>query len=139
MGGFDEPFYLAPQENQPGEIRFTKDYLRSALHEIAHWCVAGKERRKQDDFGYWYAPDGRDQAQQQEFYKVELLPQTYEKSFCVALGIPFDVSLDNLSGETDGADNFRNAVEQRHSKLQQSGFPKRVELWRNALKNKFGR
>ncbi len=36
------------------------DFFASALHEISHWCVAGKARREQVDFGYWYCPDGRD-------------------------------------------------------------------------------
>lgn len=133
VGGFDEPFYLAPRQDQHGEIRFTKDYLRSALHEVAHWCVAGKDRRQQDDFGYWYAPDGRNSQQQQEFYKVEVLPQTYEKSFCEALGIPFDVSLDNLTGESTGAETFKVKVDERYQQLKESGFPPRVRQWRDAL------
>jgi elongation factor P hydroxylase len=133
VGGFDEPFYLAPTESHCGEVRFTKDYLRSALHEIAHWCVAGEERRARNDFGYWYAPDGRDQDQQNEFFHVEVLPQTYEKSFCEALGIHFEVSLDNLRGEPVGAEAFKVSVEERFRALKDSGFPPRVQQWREAL------
>ena len=39
-------------------IYFARGFYSSALHEIAHWLVAGKERRKLEDFGYWYEPDG---------------------------------------------------------------------------------
>jgi len=46
IGGFDEPFYLAPKEGNKAEIQFTHDYIRSALHELAHWCTAGAERKK---------------------------------------------------------------------------------------------
>lgn len=133
VGGFDEPFYVAPTAIKAGEIRFTKDYVRSALHEIAHWCVAGRERRRQDDFGYWYAPDGRSNAQQQVFYTVEVQPQAYEMYFCRCLGIPFDVSMDNLTGDVEGEDAFRASVHTRHDELSQSGFPPRVKAWGEAL------
>ena len=78
VGGFDEPFYLAFRADGPAEIRFTRDYTGSALHELAHWCVAGEARRRQDDYGYWYAPDGRTNAQQQQFFQVEVTPQAVE-------------------------------------------------------------
>ena len=58
MGGFDEPLYLPEDGDKPAVIRYTKDYYRSVLHELAHWCVAGRERRKLEDYGYWYVPDG---------------------------------------------------------------------------------
>ena len=58
-GGADEPVY---RPGNPHRICYTRDYFRSALHEIAHWCVAGPRRRRLDDYGYWYAPDGRDAA-----------------------------------------------------------------------------
>ena len=59
---------------QPGALNrivFTHDYFASALHEVAHWCVAGPERRRLTDYGYWYAPDGRTEKQQMEFERVE--------------------------------------------------------------------
>ena len=36
--------------------------FNSALHEISHWTIAGKERRLLADLGYWYAPDGRTES-----------------------------------------------------------------------------
>ena len=63
IGGATEPYY---QPGSPHRIYFRADYVRSALHEVAHWCVAGRRRRQLPDYGYWYSPDGRDAEQQQE-------------------------------------------------------------------------
>ena len=127
VGGYDEPLYRAPVGGGDAEIRFTRDYERSALHELAHWCVAGSARRLQDDYGYWYAPDGRDAAQQQLFYRVEVRPQAIEKHFCHALGIPFDVSADNLDNpQVEGLAEFRRAVDAQFRRFQAGGLPSRA-------------
>jgi len=127
LGGFDEPFYRAPVDDAPAEIRFTRDYQRSALHELAHWCVAGSDRRLQDDYGYWYAPDGRDAARQQLFFKVEIRPQAIEKHFCTALGVPFEVSTDNLDNpDVHGLADFRRKVDARFDAYAVTGLPARA-------------
>ncbi|MCL4159214.1 UNVERIFIED_CONTAM: hypothetical protein GTU68_012974, partial [Idotea baltica] len=72
VGGFDEPFYKAHQGDGAALVCYRDDYASSALHEVAHWCIAGSERRKQDDFGYWYNPDGRNVEQQRNFEEVEV-------------------------------------------------------------------
>lgn len=97
VGGFDEPEYIPGNASQPASIRYRFDYVQSALHEVAHWCVAGEARRKLHDYGYWYAPDGRNAAQQAKFYEVESRPQALEWLFSSAAGISFRPSLDNLS------------------------------------------
>ena len=74
LGGYPEPEYLPADASHPHHrILFTRDYFRSALHEVAHWCVAGPERRLMPDFGYWYAPDGRT-AEQQRTTPTSSLP-----------------------------------------------------------------
>lgn len=126
-GGFDEPFYRAFRGSAPAEIRFTYDYERSALHELAHWCVAGSARRQQDDYGYWYAPDGRTNAQQQLFFQVEVVPQAIEKHFCAALDLPFAVSVDNLDNRAlEGIQEFSAAVDVRFTRYQREGLPERA-------------
>lgn len=43
VGGGSEPLYL-PSEDPPCEphrIVYREDYFASALHEVAHWCLAG--------------------------------------------------------------------------------------------------
>jgi len=133
-GGFDEPFYKASRGAAPAEIRFTHDFERSALHELAHWCVAGAERRQLDDYGYWYAPDGRTNTQQQLFFQVEVVPQAIEKHFCVALDIPFAVSVDNLGNSAvDGVADFSAAVEKRFARFAQDGLTRRAEQIRHCL------
>jgi len=110
IGGFEEPFYKAPVKHKSAEIQFSYDYIRSALHELAHWCVAGVERRKKDDYGYWYASDGRNQQQQNEFFQVEIKPQAIEWAFSIMCGVKFEPSIDNLHNSVIGVDEFKNNV-----------------------------
>ena len=126
-GAFDEPFYKAGKGGQMAEIQFSHDYIRSALHELAHWCVAGVERRKSDDFGYWYAVDGRDQEQQNEFFKVEIKPQTIEWAFSIICGVKFEASVDNLHKKVEGVDKFEQDLMVQMQQYLINGFPKRVK------------
>ena len=134
VGGGAEPIYLPADADEPmHRIIFTHDYYRSALHEIAHWCVAGQARRQLIDFGYWYAPDGRSSEQQSAFEQVEVKPQALEWLFCEAAGHPFRVSLDNLSGEvTDPAPFKRRVIEQVRAYLD-NGIPQRAARFVDAL------
>jgi len=124
--GGDEPIYLpVSSECNFNQIVFAHGYYASAMHEIAHWCLAGAERRLREDFGYWYVPDGRDQQQQLDFEKVEIKPQAIEWALCVAAGKAFDVSTDNLSGS--GQTNrhaFKTKVYQQVCRYLETGFPK---------------
>lgn len=99
--GKGEPEYFPAQDAQPARIEFAHGFFASALHEISHWCVAGKHRRTLSDFGYWYAPDGRTHAQQVAFEKVEIKPQAIEYLFTQACQKPFRVSQDNLFAQFD--------------------------------------
>ncbi|KAF0807504.1 hypothetical protein A167_02931 [Alcanivorax sp. S71-1-4] len=129
-GGAAEPVYLP---GAPHRILYTRDYFRSALHEVAHWCVAGAERRHREDYGYWYAPDGRDAAQQASFLHVEVAPQALELLFCAACGHDFRVSLDNLNGDAGEAGPFSRAVHREAlARLAQMG-DQRWARWLRAL------
>ena len=96
VGGFDEPLYLPATDSRAAEIRFRSDYPSSALHEVAHWCLAGARRRALQDYGYWYEAD-RGAKAQQAFESVEARPQALEWVFSRAVGCAFRVSADNLS------------------------------------------
>nr|WP_168710930.1 elongation factor P hydroxylase [Ningiella ruwaisensis] len=113
------------------------DYASSALHEIAHWCIAGSERRKKIDYGYWYAPDGRDTVQQHQFEKVEVKPQALEAAFASACGLRFRVSVDNLSLNDDERETlvqrFSKSVEAQLEEYAKTGFPERAQIFINAL------
>src|SRR5690606_1871522 len=99
-GGAEEPLYQASAapDQLSHCIKFTRDYFASALHEISHWCIAGPKRRLLEDYGYWYAPDGRNAAQQKVFEQVEVKPQALEWIFSEAAGYRFRLSADNLDG-----------------------------------------
>ena len=55
-GGGEEPLFRPAREGEMAEIQFRADYPASALHEVAHWCLAGRKRHRYEDFGYWYIP-----------------------------------------------------------------------------------
>lgn len=139
-GGADEPFYRAPRDGQPAVIHYRHDYVASALHEVAHWCIAGEHRRQLDDFGYWYAADGRDPLQQQAFEQVEVKPQALELLFSRACGLPFRVSVDNLALPDYDAGGFAIRVEQQAQEwLAQGTLPPRAARWIAALEQCLGR
>jgi len=138
-GGSEEPVYL-PAE-RPGDfhgIHFTHDYFASALHEVAHWCVAGEQRRQLTDYGYWYAPDGRDERQQALFEQVEIKPQALEWIFATACGFPFKVSVDNLTGNASASDSFRFSICQQTHRYCEEGLPYRAGLFTEQLKKFYG-
>ncbi|ONM43660.1 hypothetical protein BXT89_11905 [Halopseudomonas pachastrellae] len=133
-GGYPEPEYLPADASEPHHrILFTRDYFRSALHEVAHWCVAGPERRLLPDFGYWYAPDGRSAEQQRTFEQVEVKPQALELIFCLAAGHRFDVSTDNLSGEATDPAPFRARVREQARAYLSGGLGERPQRYSAAL------
>lgn len=132
--GGDEPLYLPADENcQYHQIIFAHGYYASALHEISHWCQAGKARRLLEDFGYWYEADGRNEAQQKKFEQVEIIPQAIEWAFNVAAQKKFNVSADNLTGFASDIASFKNKVFQQVCVFLQQGFPTRADQFIAAL------
>ncbi|WOE31368.1 MULTISPECIES: elongation factor P hydroxylase [unclassified Acinetobacter] len=105
-----EPEYFPATPETPARIQFAHGFFNSALHEISHWTIAGPKRRLQADLGYWYAPDGRTEAQQALFEQVEIKPQAIEWLFAQAFGRKFRVSLDNLTGESSNGQHFKDHV-----------------------------
>ena len=110
IGGAEEPLYQPGDTSRPHQIHYRHDYFASALHEVAHWCVAGSQRRLQTDYGYWYAEDGRTEQQQRLFEHVEIKPQALEWIFSKATGSPFKVSADNLAQNLGPSSSFKQAI-----------------------------
>lgn len=135
--GDDEPIYLPADETfHYHRIIFAHGFFSSAMHEIAHWCVAGPERRLLEDFGYWYEPDGRTKEKQSEFEKVEIRPQAYEWILSVSAGFPFSVSCDNLNGDFEPDRlKFMHKVHQEVMTILTEGIPVRVAMLSNALQS----
>lgn len=132
--GGDEPFYSpANNERSYHAIYFAHGFYRSALHECSHWFLAGEARRQLEDFGYWYAPDGRNAEQQKLFEKVEVKPQAIEWILSVAAGHSFCVSVDNLDGEAVDSQPFKEAVYTQVQAYIVEGLPDRADIFRRAL------
>lgn len=125
--GDDEPVYLpADAEHPQHRVMFAHGFFASALHEIAHWCIAGEQRRQQPDYGYWYQPDGRDADEQRQFEQVEAKPQAIEKAFSIACDKHFEVSIDNLSGVAVDRTAFETRVDAAFDHYSRHGFPSRA-------------
>ncbi len=125
--GDREPVYLpASSKCNYHQVVFAHGYFASALHEIAHWCVAGSARRLLEDFGYWYKPDGRTRSEQALFEQVEVVPQAFEWILSVAAGFSFRISADNLSGEATDNAAFITKVHEEVQRRLVTGLPKRL-------------
>lgn len=137
--GGDEPIYEPANASQPWHaIYFARGYFSSALHECAHWLVAGAERRQQTDYGYWYIPDGRTPEQQALFQQVEVKPQALEWILSVACGYAFQFSFDNLSGEEADTQEFKQAIYAQVIRYINEGLPPRAAQFRKALCRFYG-
>lgn len=132
--GDDEPLYLPADEKRlHNELFFAHGFFASALHESSHWLIAGKERRKLVDFGYWYVPDGRNEAEQSLFQSVEVKPQALEWILAKAANFRFRVSVDNLNGQESDVTPFKQAVYNQVKTYCEQGLPERAETFRQAL------
>lgn len=137
--GGDEPLYLpADGDNPRHRILFAHGFFASALHEIAHWCIAGRRRRQLVDYGYWYQPDGRDADEQAAFEAVEARPQALEWGFSIVCGAPFRVSVDNLDGAPVDRDRFARRVHDALQRYSTRGFPPRAERFMTVLSGFYG-
>lgn len=109
--GEGDPIYLAANdEREFNRILFANGFFASALHEISHWCIAGRERRRLNDYGYWYKPDGRSPEENLQFQRVESKSQGLEWIFSSAARKDFFVSPDNLKGRPQDLEDFRKAI-----------------------------
>ncbi len=143
VSGNNEPEYIpSPDGQQPSRILFSHDYCSSALHEIAHWCLAGEQRRLCHDYGYWYSPDGRTQCQQQQFEQVEIKPQALEWLFSMACGVTFRVSADNLQAGMGASAEFKAGIyQQAHDYCHQGingQLNHRASQWIKVLSEYYG-
>jgi len=132
--GEHEPIYLPKNVGTSyNQVVFAHGFYASALHEIAHWLVAGERRRELEDYGYWYCPDGRSTEQQHEFENVEIKPQAIEWALSAAAGFDFNVSVDNLNGEQTCRFSFQKRVQAQVFELLDKGFNIRTEELLKAL------
>jgi elongation factor P hydroxylase len=135
IGGGQEPVYLpaADAESNQHRVIYREDFFASALHEVAHWCLAGSARRAQEDYGYWYSPDGRSEQEQTRFESVEVRPQALERIFSEVCQFPFNPSADNLTLGVQSSPRFTDAVEACRAQFLEKGLPARADRYRRAL------
>lgn len=118
IGGAPEPLYRPARAGTPARIHYTADHVRSLLHELAHWCLAGAERRRRVDYGYWYEPPPRESAAQRRFFRAERDVQALEQVFSEACGVAFEVSVDDLGDRDGDVAAFARAVALRAAVLR---------------------
>ncbi len=139
LAGGDEPIYLPAGKDQGlHRIVFRQDYFASALHEIAHWSIAGEPRRQQVDYGYWYYGDGRSPSQQASFEKVEAKPQALEWILAAACDFRFRASDDNLTAQEFDNSGFKQAIYRELLQFCRLGLPARAVCFRLALCQFYG-
>ena len=132
--GDQEPIYLPQNSIEPhNRIFFARGYYASALHAISHWLIAGQERRKLEDFGYWYEPDGRTADQQKLFQTVEVKPQALECILSHAANFRFFISNDNVGYKQEDTQEFKKAVFNQVQLYVEKGLPLRAKLFKEKL------
>lgn len=141
-GGAREPLYLPAEKPQEyHQVIYTFDYPASALHELAHWCLANDEQLALKDWGHWYVPDGRNVEQQQRFQRAEARVQALEWILSRAAGRPFRESSDNLGGEALDERLFRESIYQQVLVFCEQGLPARAwqltQAFARALQTEF--
>ena len=134
----DEPLYVpASKAGESSKILFSHGFFSSALHEMSHWLVAGEKRRKIEDYGYWYKPDGRTFEEQQEFEKVEILPQAIEWILSQSCDHRFHFSADNLNSGFVISEQFKQNVSLKAQSLLVHGLPDRMDKLVSELVSSF--
>jgi elongation factor P hydroxylase len=139
QGGGAEPLYEPASGARPARIVHTYDYPASALHEAAHWCIAGTARRRQRDYGYWYVPGPRDRQQRAAFFAAEANVQALEAVFARTCGVRFVVSADDFAAGPDELERFARAVDGCIEARLHTPLPGRARRFRDALRAEFAR
>lgn len=134
MGGAAEPVYLPATRRRPALIRYTRDFAQSALHEIAHWCLADAAARRLVDYGLWYDPPPRTAAVQERFYAAEVPVQALEMLLARVCAVPFHFSADNPGADGGAArQRFERRVQGAYRALLEEGVNLRARAVLTAL------
>ena len=130
-GGYREPMYIPGMD--VAEIRYTLDHTASALHEAVHWCIAGRRRRRNTDYGYFYEPPPRSGMHRVRFEDVEIEAQSVEVLLAEAAGSQFQPSADDVDVPLFLLEAFSSRILERARERRQVGLPKRADKFRVAL------
>lgn len=135
VGGAMAPYYMPAKPPHRSIIRYRENFAASALHEVAHWCIAGRARLGQPDFGYWYIPSPRTAEQAAAFLRAECPVQALEMILAEAAGVRFRVSLDDLDLELSSRrGSFAAEVAAQAERWRENGLPPRARRFEGALR-----
>jgi len=136
-GGGTEPLYEPATRGHPARIVHTLDFPASALHEVAHWCLAGRRRRQMRDYGYWYVPGPRDPQQRAAFFSAEAEVQALEAVLASMCGVRFVVSADDFAAAPEELEQFTQVVHARIAARRRGPLPPRAAAFMAALAEEF--
>ena len=131
--GAPEPLYLPGEGIHPARIFYRSDFAASALHEAAHWCIAGPTRRRLVDYGYRYVCPPRGVHEKRAFFDAELNVQALECVFAQAVGLPFRISADDFAVTEEERAAFEAAVAHRCNERRAARLPPRTATFLAAL------
>jgi len=137
VGGGVEPLYEPAATDRPARIVYTRDYAASALHEAAHWCLAGAARRGLRDYGYSYVPGPRDPQSRAAFFASEYDVQAVEALLAEVCAVRFVVSADDFAAPQADLESFERNVRAAIERRRTRGLPLRAERFRDALIEEF--
>jgi elongation factor P hydroxylase len=134
VGGAREPVYLPARGGRPAMIRYTRDYARSVLHELAHWSLADEVNLAREDYGLQYQPPPRSAAAQVRFYEAEVPVQALELLMSRVCGVSFQFSADNPGADGGAARQmFEHRVRCGSQRLLREGLAPRSAAVLDAL------
>ena len=114
IGGAAEPLYLPHTGRIRRAFSIRADFAASALHEAAHWCIAGSRRRVLIDYGYRYdAAAARSATRGTRSLPRSATCRHWSVLFARVAGMPFRISADDF-GDDDGRTRTF-AIERRRS------------------------
>lgn len=135
-GGADEPLYRPARAGRCAQLQYRGDHAASALHEISHWCLAGRGRRQLLDFGYNYVATPRSLVAQVRFLRSEIRPQALERLFARQAGILFRCSFDDVEDRFLALrPGFEAAVKITSEQFERHGVAPRAQQFLAALRS----
>lgn len=130
----DEPHYLPKGDDRLDyRIFYTRDSYTSLMHEVAHWCRAGVDRRQLPDYGYWYQAGNRLPPAQQLYVQSESKTQALEWIFCVAAGLRLQIIPENQPHSFEPSPEFKRSIYDAALNYLRRGLSDRSERFKQTL------
>lgn len=140
IGTEDEPHYLPKGDGRLHHyIFYTQDSYTSLMHEVAHWCRAGLQRRQLPDYGYWYQAENRPPHAQQLYVQSESKTQALEWIFCVAAGLRLQIIPENQPHSFEPSLEFKRSIYDATLNYLRLGLSDRSDRFKQKLLSHYQR